>query len=136
MTQIRSYTELRKLDTFDERYRYLALNGVVGASTFGFDRWMNQRFYTSREWRDIREHIIARDLGCDLGSDGYDIHSKLYIHHMNPMTVANINYGDNTLDPEFLITTTQITHNAIHYGNERLLRKPLVPRSLGDTKLW
>lgn len=134
---IRSYSELRRLHTFEERYHYLALRGAVGQSTFGFDRHMNQKFYTSREWKQVREHVIVRDNGCDLGIDGYEIHSKLYIHHMNPMVVADIVHGnDDILDPEFLITTTHRTHNAIHYGDERLLPRPLAARRPGDTKLW
>lgn len=134
---IRSYSELNRVGTFKERFRYLSLRGQVGESTFGFDRWMNQEFYRSREWRNLRYHIIARDLGCDLGVEGYEIHSNLYIHHMNPMTVSDIAYGDpRILDPEFLITTSHMTHNAIHYGDESLLARPLVPRAPGDTKLW
>lgn len=134
---IRTYSELRRLHTFEERYHYLSLRGVVGQSTFGFDRHMNQKFYTSREWKHIREQVIVRDNGCDLGVDGYEIHSKLYIHHMNPMVVADIVHGnDDILDPEFLITTTHRTHNAIHYGDERLLPRPLAVRRPGDTKLW
>jgi hypothetical protein len=134
---IRTYTELRRLHTFEERYHYLSLRGVVGQSTFGFDRHMNQKFYTSREWKHVREQVIVRDNGCDLGVDGYEIHSKLYIHHMNPMVVADIVHGnDDILDPEFLITTTHRTHNAIHYGDERLLPRPLAVRRPGDTKLW
>lgn len=134
---IRTYKELRRLETFEDRYNYLKLQGVVGASTFGFDRWMNQAFYTSREWRLIRNHIIVRDNGCDLGIDGYEMHDRIYIHHINPMSVAHIAQGDeDTLDPEYLIATSHRTHNAIHYGDEKLLRQPLVPRSAGDTKLW
>jgi len=115
----------------------LALHGIVGQSTFGYDRWINQQFYTSREWRNLRHHIIARDNGCDLGIDGYEIHSRLYIHHLNPMTVDDIVSGDDSiLDPEFLVTVTHLTHNAIHYGDERLLPRPLVERKPGDTKLW
>jgi len=136
MTQIRTYTEFRRLETFEDRYKYLALRGTVGARTFGYDRWINQRFYTSRQWRQVRQKVIARDLASDLGVEGHDIMTNLYIHHMNPMTVADINYSDDILEPEFLITTTQATHNAIHYGDESMLRKPLVPRSSGDTKLW
>jgi hypothetical protein len=98
---------------------------------------MNQKFYTSREWKQIREHVIVRDNGCDLGIDGYEIHSRLLIHHMNPMVVADIVHGnDDILDPEFLITTTHKTHNAIHYGDEKLLPRPLAVRRPGDTKLW
>jgi hypothetical protein len=98
---------------------------------------MNQKFYTSREWKQIREYVIVRDNGCDLGIDGYEIHSKLLIHHMNPMVVSDIIHGnDDILDPEFLITTTHRTHNAIHYGDEKLLPRPLAVRRPGDTKLW
>lgn len=134
---IRSYKELRRLETFEDRYDYLKLRGVVGASTFGFDRWMNQAFYSSREWRLIRSHIIVRDNGCDLGIDGYEMHDRIYIHHINPMSVAHITQGDeDILDPEYLIATSHRTHNAIHYGDERMLRQPLVQRTAGDTKLW
>lgn len=134
---IRTYSELSKLETFEERFRYLKLHGSVGIPTFGFDRWMNQQFYTSSQWRHIRNHVIARDNGCDLGVPGYEIHAKLYIHHMNPMTVEDLKHGDpSVLDPEFLITTTLRTHNAIHFGDERLLPKPFAERRPGDTKLW
>lgn len=136
-TTIRSYTELIQLPLYEQRFKYLALRGGVGDSTFGFDRYINQQFYRSRQWRDVREHVIVRDLGCDLGVDGYQIHDRLVIHHMNPMQVEDISGGDpSILDPEFLITTTHQTHNAIHYGDERLLRKPFVSRKRGDTKLW
>lgn len=134
---IRTIAELRRLETFEERYRYLALRGGVGDSTFGYDRYINQRFYTSREWRQLRNHVIARDEGCDLGAKGYEIHSRLVIHHMNPVTVDDIIHADaRILDPHFLITTTHQTHNAIHYGDERLLARPFVERSSGDTRLW
>jgi hypothetical protein len=135
--KIRTYSELIELDTFEDRYRYLALRGSVGYSTFGFDRYIGQNFYTSREWRQIRQHLILRDNGCDLGLDGYEIHGKLLIHHMNPLTVEDITHGDDSIiDPEYLITTTHQTHNAIHYGDERQLPRPLVARSPGDTRLW
>ena len=134
---IRTYSELRRLTDFEDRYKYLALRGSVGRSTFGFDRYINQQFYTSTQWRQIRHHVIARDLGCDLGVEGYEIHDRIYIHHMNPMTVDDIAHGeDSILNPEFLITTTHRTHNAIHYGDERLLPRPLTERRSGDTKLW
>lgn len=136
-TKIRSYSELRRLSTLDERFKYLRLHSSVGKSTFGFDRYVNQQFYTSFHWRQIRKHIILRDEGCDLGIDGYQIHKGLYIHHMNPMTVDDISSGDpSILDPEFLITVTHLTHNAIHYGDERLLPRQLIQRRPGDTKLW
>jgi hypothetical protein len=133
----RSYSELNRLETFLERYRYLALRGTVGESTFGFDRWANQAFYTSREWRNARHGIIVRDNGCDMGIDGYEIHKGLYIHHLNPITMRQIESGDPCiLDPENLITVSHNTHNAIHYGDERMLPRPLVERRPGDTKLW
>lgn len=136
-SMIRTITELYQIPTFDERFRYLSLPGKVGEKTFGFDRWINQAFYRSREWKDVRTHVIARDLGCDLGVEGYDIHDRVIIHHMNPMVAADIVHGDDEIvDPEFLITTSHRTHNAIHYGDESLLRRPLTPRRYGDTKLW
>ena len=134
---IRTYRDLRRLETFEERYKYLALHGEVGRSTFGFDRYINQQFYTSREWRHLRHFVIDRDMGCDLGIEGYEIHSHLVIHHMNPVTVDEIlHHDDEILDSEFLITTSLKTHNAIHYGDERLLPRPFTPRQQGDTKLW
>ena len=134
---IRSYSELRRLETFEERYRYLALRGQVGEPTFGFDRYINQAFYRSREWRHLRHKIVVRDHGCDLGIDGYEIHRQVIIHHMNPMTANDIIHDDDSiLDPEFLICVSHKTHNAIHYGDERLLPRPLVDRRPGDTKLW
>jgi len=134
---IRSYHELRRLHTFEERFEYLNLKGVVGNSTFGFDRYLNQSFYTSREWRQARDKVIARDEGMDLGIFGYEIFDKIIIHHMNPMTIEDVEHGDSIIiDPEFLITTTQRTHNAIHYGDKSLLAVPLKPRRPGDTRLW
>lgn len=135
--KIRSYSELRRLETLKERYDYLALRGEVGAQTFGFDRHLNQRFYTSREWRQVRYEVISRDNGCDLGVEGYEIHDRIVIHHMNPMTVEDISIGDpDILNPDYLITTTHNTHNAIHFGDENLLPRKLVERRAGDTKLW
>lgn len=134
---IRTYFELSRLQTFDDRFKYLSLNGRVGEATFGFDRYINQQFYTSAQWRHIRHQIIARDNGCDLGIDGYEIYSNLVIHHMNPMTVNDIVHGDpSILNPDFLITTTHKTHNAIHYGDEKQLPRLFATRSPGDTKLW
>lgn len=134
---IRSYRELRRRTTFLERFHYLALRGVVGEATFGFDRHINQRFYRSREWRHLRDEIIIRDEGCDLGVEGHEIHGRILIHHMNPMTVDNIVDGDDSiLDPEYLICVSHQTHNAVHYGDESLLPKPFVERRPGDTKLW
>lgn len=136
-TKTRSYSELSSLHTFEDRYEYLALRGEVGAATFGYDRWMNQNFYRSREWRHIRDHVIARDLGCDLGIEGYEIHDRVIIHHMNPMDAQSIIHSDSSiLDIDNLITTTHRTHNAIHYGDASLLPKKYVERRPGDTKLW
>lgn len=135
--RIRSYSELKKIDDFKERFRYLMLRGEVGRTTFGFDRYLNQAFYTSREWREVRHDVIVRDLGCDLGVEGYEIHDRIYIHHLNPMTVEDIESGDpRILDLDNLISTTHQTHNAIHYGDEGLLPRPPVERIRGDTKLW
>lgn len=137
MTITRTYNEMVELKTFEERFEYLSLRGSVGVSTFGFDRYINQRFYTSHQWRLVRQHVIARDMGLDLGCDGYDIHEKIIIHHMNPMEAKDIVHGDpDILDPRFLITTTHKTHNAIHFGDSSILKKPFVARRPGDTKLW
>lgn len=134
---IRRYSELRRLQTFKERFDYLSLRGQVGVATFGFDRHLNQMFYRSVEWKQVREYVVVRDEGCDLGVEGYEIHSNILIHHINPLSVDDIRHSDrNLLDPEFLITTTHRTHNAIHFGDESLLPKPYVPRRKGDTKLW
>ena len=134
---IRTYEELLKFSKFEDRFRYLALRGSVGRSTFGFDRYLNQQFYSSREWKRMRDYVITRDEGCDLGVPGYEIHDRIYIHHMNPMVVDDLVHGDDSiLDPDFLISTTHRTHNAIHYGDERQLPRSFAPRAPGDTKLW
>lgn len=134
---IRRYSALRRLETFEDRYRYLRLQGSVGRDSFGFDRHVNQAFYRSREWRDLRDHVIVRDDGCDLGVDGYEIHGELLVHHMNPMSVDDILHSRSwILDPEYLITTCHRTHNAIHYGDESQLPRQLVERRRGDTTLW
>lgn len=135
--KLKTYSELRRLDTFEERYDYLQLKGSVGQATFGFERYLNQRFYTSTQWRQVRNQVITRDLGLDLGSTGYEIFDRIIIHHMNPMTPEHIEHGDpDILNPEYLITTCHATHNAIHYGDVSLLVKPLVERRPGDTRLW
>ena len=137
MTKVRTYSELCRLETFEQRYQYLRLLGVVGDSTFGFDRMLNQRFYHSNEWKTLRSFVITRDNGCDLGIPGYEIYANLLIHHMNPVTLDEIRHGgDLILNPEFLITTSLQTHNAIHYGDETLLPKGPVERKRGDTTLW
>jgi hypothetical protein len=134
---MRTYSELLQFRTFEDRFDYLSLRGQVGASTFGFDRWLNQQFYTSRQWRDLRHHIIVRDDGCDLAVPGLEVWQRPIIHHMNPLTVEDIVHGsDEALDPEFLILTSHNTHNAIHYGDKSLLPKPHVERRAGDTQLW
>ena len=133
----RSYSELRRLTTFEERFEYLSLGGVVGEDTFGFDRWLNQQFYTSRQWKAGRHGVILRDNGCDLGIEGHEIYGQLIVHHMNPLTPKAIAHGESwILDPDFLITTTHNTHNAIHYGDASLLPSPYVERTRGDTRLW
>ena len=133
----RTYSELIREPTFEDRFAYLRLKGSVGLATFGHDRYLNQRFYTSRQWRDMRDYVIARDEGLDLATPGYEIYNKIIIHHMNPMTAEELENGSgDVLDPEFLITTTHRTHNAIHYGDERHLTKPFVERRPGDTRLW
>lgn len=134
---IRTYKDLRTLETFEERFEYLKLGGNVGRETFGFDRYMNQRFYTSPQWKRVRNIVINRDNGCDLGVPGYEIFDKVYIHHINPMRRDDLIHGsEDILDPEFLITTTHETHNAIHYGSADRLTKVYTERQAGDTKLW
>lgn len=133
----RTYADLRQLTSFEDRFEYLRLGGGVGESTFGFDRHINQMFYRSLEWRQVREYVIVRDKGCDLGIPGYEIHTELLVHHMNPMSVRDIEEHEEwILSPDFLITTTQTTHNAIHYGDISAVRVPFVERKSGDTKLW
>lgn len=134
---IRTYTELSKLKTFKDRYRYLRLNGAVGQDTFGFDRYLNQGFYKSKEWKNIRDQVIVRDNGCDLGVEGYDIHARIYIHHMNPILPKDIvDQTEFLLNPEYLICVTHNTHNAIHYGDESLLVTEPVVRTPNDTCPW
>lgn len=135
--KLKTYTELSQLCTFSERYVYLQLNGVVGEETFGFDRFLNQSFYNSREWKKVRDLVIVRDHGYDLGIDGYGIGSKIIIHHMNPIRPKDIEtHLDLLLDPEYLITTTHPTHRAIHYGDESLLVQVPIERSKNDTCPW
>lgn len=135
---IRTYSELSKLKTFRERYEYLKLDGTVGEETFGFDRYINQMFYKSEEWKRIRNYVITRDNGCDLGiSDRKIVDSVILVHHMNPITKEDIiNKNEILLDPEYLITTIKPTHDAIHYGDESLLAEDLVVRSKNDTCPW
>lgn len=134
---IKTYSELRKLKTFEERYDYLKLSGSVGEETFGFDRFINQMFYKSREWKRIRDQIITRDNGCDLGIDGYEIYDRIIIHHMNPISVEDIELQSPFLvNLDYLISTSHSTHNAIHYGDKNLLSKPLIERHKNDTCPW
>lgn len=135
---IRTYSELSKLKTFRERYEYLKLDGTVGEETFGFDRYINQMFYKSEEWKRIRNYVITRDNGCDLGiSDRKIVDSVILVHHMNPITKEDIiNKNEILLDPEYLITTIKPTHDAIHYGDENLLVEDLIVRSKNDTCPW
>lgn len=137
MSRIKTYSELRRLGTFEERFGYLSLDGFVGKATFGFDRWLNQHFYRSREWRQTRSGVILRDNGCDLGIEGYEIYEGLIVHHMNPVSKRSFeNGGEHILDPEYLITVSHNTHNAIHYGDESQLPRGPIERKPGDTKLW
>lgn len=134
----RNYFDMRRLNTFEERFKYLQCGGQVGLETFGYDRWVNQRFYKSREWRNARDKVILRDNGCDLGIPGYEIQGRLYIHHMNPITLEDITDGnDDIFNPNFLVCVSFDTHQALHYGDELLLPKyELEERLPGDTKLW
>lgn len=134
---IKSYSELKKLKTFEERYEYLKMGGIVGADTFGFDRYANQVFYNSPEWRKVRDKVIIRDGACDLGVEGYEIPEHVIIHHINPISMDQIVNRDPIIfDPEFLISVSHRTHNAIHYGDENQIPKGPVERKPGDTKLW
>lgn len=134
---IRRYSELIRFHTFEERFEYLMLKGQVGKETFGFDRYINQRFYHSEEWRQVKNRVIARDLGRDLGVEGYDIYGRIYVHHMNPILVKDIEEcSEYLMDPEYLITTTFATHNAIHYGDESFVTLSPKERSPNDTCPW
>ena len=134
---IRTYSELITMPSFEERYRYLKLDGVVGEKTFGFDRYLNQLFYSSKEWKTIRNFVITRDNGCDLGMEGHDIYGKILVHHMNPISKDDIlGRSEYLLDPEFLISTIKNTHDAIHYGDESLLITAPIQRSKNDTCPW
>lgn len=134
---IRSFSELSKLKTFEERYQYLRLDGVVGEDTFGFERYLNQTFYRSQRWKKVRDQVIVRDNGCDLGIEGHEIYGKVLIHHMNPITILDIeNESDFLLNPEYLICVTHNTHNAIHYGDEGLLMKGPIERTKNDMCPW
>ena len=135
---IRTYSELSQLASFKERFEYLQLDGTVGTDTFGFDRWLNQKFYRSREWKRLRDEIIIRDNGCDLGIEGFEIRGRIYIHHMNPILQKDIlDQTDLLLNPDFLICCTHETHNAIHYGDDSFISSlEPVMRTRNDTCPW
>lgn len=136
-TIIRTYSELIKLPTFEERFRYLKLDGRVGEATFGFDRYLNQIFYKSEEWKALRRYLIVRDNGCDLGIEGREIHTRILVHHMNPITKDDIlSRSEFLLNPEYLICTIKNTHDAIHFGDEDLLFKDPIERRKNDTCPW
>ena len=135
--EFKTYSELILLPTFEERFEYLKLNGVIGEAIFGFDRWLNQMFYKTKEWRAARRHVIVRDHGFDLGVEGHDIRGHIIVHHMNPITKEDIlQRSDILLNPEYLISVSDNTHRAITLGNIDLLEKPLVERRPNDTCPW
>ena len=137
LTKTRTFHELLQYETFEARLEYLRLGGGVGRSTFGFDRYINQKFYQSFEWKQVRNLVLVRDKGCDLGIPGFEIHVEPLIHHMNPMSVEDIiRRPELVLDPNYLITTTHNTHNAIHYGGRSPYPKVVTQRTPNDTKLW
>lgn len=134
---MRTYSELALLPTLEERFDYLSLRGAIGEATFGFERYLNQMFYRSPEWRSARNQVISRDLGFDFGVDDFPIRGNIYVHHMNPLTKQDIEEGsDNLLNPEFLISCSLKIHNAVHYGDKNQLPRVFAERSPGDTKLW
>lgn len=135
---MKTYSELISLRTFEDRFNYLKLNGQVGRETFGFDRIYNQKFYRSKEWKDIRNYVITRDFGCDLGIQDREIQGRIMVHHMNPISIEDIQHSsDYLLNPEYLITVSPKTHDAIHYSDESILLPSMViERKPGDTKLW
>ena len=137
MKNIKTYSELITIPTFEERFEYLKLDGQVGAETFGFNRYLNQAFYKSDEWLSIRDYVITRDNGCDLGMEGYEIYGRILIHHINPITKDDIIQRSRILlDPENLITTVKRTHDPIHYGDSNLLMKAPIERRKNDTCPW
>lgn len=134
---IRTYTELKQMPTFEDRYEYLRLHGEVGKDTFGFDRIFNQQFYRSPEWKRAKTAVVVRDMGCDLGDEDHPITGNIIVHHMNPITLKDIQEGSDLLfNPEYLISVSHATHNAIHYGDAELLPKPPVERTPNDTCPW
>ena len=137
MVDMLSYSELQKRTAFLSRFRYLSLGGELGAATFGFDRHLNQAFYGSQLWKSVRDEVIVRDDGCDLGVPGHGIHDRILVHHMNPIRVQDlVEFNEDILNPEYLICVSTQTHNAIHFGDEKQLPRPFVERTPGDTDLW
>lgn len=138
MFLIKTYSELIMFSTFDERFKYLMLKGKIGEETFGWDRWINQDFYRSKEWKQVRDFVIVRDNGCDLGIPDRKLYSGIFVHHINPININDIeNSTRYLLDPEFLITVSKETHDAIHYGNEDILnRYKLIERKPNDICPW
>ena len=134
---MRTYTELIQIPTFEERYKYLRLGGGVGKETFGFERYLNQRFYHSTEWRRVRQEIIARDMGCDLAVPGREIAGRILIHHLNPVKAKDIADGsDLILNPEYLVCVSKLTHDAIHFSDDSILYHDPIVRTPNDTCLW
>lgn len=134
---IKTYSELITIPTFEERFEYLQLKGSVGKDTFGYDRHLNQVLYRSPEWKRLRNQIIIRDCGCDLACEGYDIHSKVLIHHLNPITVEDVlARSRKVFDPDNLVCVSHNTHNAIHYGDVNLLVTGPIIRTKNDTCPW
>jgi len=138
MNHIRTHSELSQIDSYEERFEYLSLSGRVGEDTFGFDRYLNQQLYKSKEWKMIRDIVITRDNGCDLGMDGYDIFGTIYVHHMNPISPDDIlNSSEYLLNPEYLICVSLDTHNAIHYGtNDYVNKNKVITRRANDHCPW
>ena len=135
--ELKTYAELQKRTAFLSRFRYLSLGGQLGAATFGFDRHLNQAFYGSKLWKDVRDEVIIRDDGCDMGLPGHAIFDRVLVHHMNPIQVQDLlHFNEAILDPEYLICVSTQTHNAIHFGDERQLPRPFIERRPGDTDLW
>lgn len=137
MSTIKTYSQMCKFATFEERFEYLKIGGEVGIETFGFERYLNQSFYHSVEWRNIRDKIILRDNGCDLGMEGYEVSDRAIIHHINPISKYDIvNHTDILLNPEYLVLVSKRTHDAIHYSDESLLHEAFVERTKNDTCPW
>lgn len=137
IVKTKTYSELIRLEKYMDRYQYLMLSGRVGQETFGYERFLNQSLYKSYEWRSVRDEVIVRDHGCDLGMEGYEIYGSIIVHHMNPITMDDIqNRNENIFNPEYLVSTSFSTHNAIHYGDEGLLITEPIIRTKNDTCPW